>query len=78
MNSELVNAWSAWELWCSRSSRRRSFTGREGKVETARLVSAEIAAALELGVPHTVVHMRIAEGRREGLSIEQAVGRALT
>ena len=74
--SELVDAWRAWERWASR--KRRAFTGREGKPEAARLTSALVAVSEEHGVPHMVLHDRIAEGRRDGLSVEDAVARAVS
>ena len=75
MTRELVNAWSAWEKFSAK--RRKAFSPQTGKAESARLVSAEIAAALEAGMTHMTLHDLIAEGRRDGLTVEQAVVRAL-
>lgn len=80
---ELVNAWTAWERACLVISRKGEKAAKRNRVykpppralekETHALVDALCKQA---GIDHARLHDRIADGRRAGLSVEQAVAAA--
>jgi len=78
----LVDAWRKWDHWSisTRSARWRSKKGSRppgrDRDTADRLTTALIVAADKIGVTHMVLHDRIAQGRRDGLSVEAAVARA--
>ena len=69
----LVEAWSAWDRWATKFSAGKARGARSGAGVSARLVETEIEYARELGMRPTELHTQIAERRRAGLSVEEAV-----
>jgi hypothetical protein len=69
----LVEAWSAWDRWATKFSAGKARGARSGAAVSARLVETEIEYARELGMKPTELHTQIAERRRAGLSVEEAV-----
>lgn len=72
----LVAAYEAWDRWAS-SKKKANFTGREGRVEAARLTSEMVRVADEIGISHTVLQDRISAHRRDGSSIPDAITKAI-
>lgn len=86
--TELIAAFEAWDRWGSQvtqaaataianGDRPPRLTAKAGAAVTGHLVDVEVVTAQTIGISSRRLHMRIINGRQAGLTITEAIHRAL-
>jgi hypothetical protein len=86
--ANLVAAYKAWDDWARQVSERAAaaiaasqkpptLSANSGARVAAELAQAEQAAATHLGITASRLHDQIVTGRRDGLTVIQAVAKAV-
>lgn len=84
----LIDAYEAWDRWAQQTSDQAAAaiaqgrrppqpSARSGEAITRRLIDAEEEAGALLGISGRRLHMRIVKCRQAGLTIAEAINRAL-